>query len=165
MKEVIIACLLLLFSLTNTGLAEEVVRFDFQSYLGEGGYAFYRVDIDMQNSKGELCFFDTGIVSVSDDVSKQLSTGTLWSQMLVLDKVKHACFKFELYKPDGCFFSPSVKYGDVEYRIFFIGEINTKKINGKIYEFRYSQPDYAKVPIRNAETIEVSALGKVVKMK
>lgn len=166
MKKIIVTSLLFFFALMmNNAVAEGVIRFDFQNYVGEGGYAFYRVDIDMQNLNGELCFFDTGIVNVSDDVSKQLSNGVIWSRLLDLEKVKHACFKIELYKPYGWFFSPPVKYGDVEYRFFFVGDIKGKKMDGKLYEFSYFHPEYEKFPFRNAEEIKVSATGVVIRKK
>ncbi len=164
MKMIVMISLLFFVTQTmNIAAAGEIVRFDFQKYLGEGGYSFYRVDIDEQNSNGKLCYFDTGVNNVSEEVSKQLWSGVLWSRLLDLNKFKHACFKFELYKPDGWFYSPAVKYEDVEYRFFFVGQIKDNKMDGKLYTFLFSRPESGERPYGNAEEIKVSTTGLVLK--
>lgn len=155
--------LLIFFSiLVGNVWGNEIARYDFQKYTGENSFSFYRIDIDKKNNKGKMCFFNTGTVDVevSEEISKQLFDGVIWSRLIDLNKVRHACFEFDLYRPDSWFFSPPVKYGAVEFRFFFVGEIKDSRMTGKLYEFRYWHPEYAKAPLKSANWIDIIAIGK-----
>ncbi len=126
--------------------AEEMVRFDFQQYVGEGTYDFYRVEVDLKNKTGLFCYFDQDSFVAAGGNLEKITEGTTWSQYISFPKVKTACAKFSLYNSSGWFMTDSSKFGEAEYRYFFIGNINKEKIDGKLYEFRehrsYKTTDY-----------------------
>lgn len=147
---------LIILCFNDNVLAGEKVKFEFQNYVGEGQHDLYRVEVDIPKLKGEMCYFDTGNVTISKELSDQLTNGISWSRLIDINKVEHACFKFDLYNPFGWFYSSPFKYGDAEYKLFFIGTIKKDKIEGVLYEFRDYQPEGSKRVIKTVNQTKIS---------
>lgn len=135
----------MLFSSGNLH-AQEMAMFDFQQYVGEGTYDFYRVEVDLKNKSGLFCYFNQDSFVAAGGKLDKIAEDTIWSRYVNFPKVKTTCAKFSLYNSSGWFMTDSFKFGEAEYRYFFIGNINKEKIDGKLYEFRdhrsYKTTDY-----------------------
>ncbi len=140
MKKILMLLICGTLALSFNVYAEETVRFDFQEYIAEGAYEFYRIEVDLKNKSGTLCYFENdGFVAAGGKLDK-ISEDTIWSQYINFAKVKPACAKFGLYNSLGWFMADSFKLGETEYRYFFIGSIKKEKIDGKLYQFRDHRP-------------------------
>jgi hypothetical protein len=157
MRKNIILILTFISVVQGTAYASDIFRFDFQKYIGEGQLDLYRVEVNTLKLKGDMCFFDTGSVSISKEIADRLWKGVIWSNLLDLNKFEHACFSFDLYEPFGWFYSPPVKYGDAEYRFFFIGQIKARKMNGILYKFKDLRPEGQQSSYKIIDEIKVSA--------
>ncbi len=166
MKTVMLV-LMLILTLANENIYAEdkIVRFDFQADAGEGTLELYRIDINIPQQKGELCFLHTTRSSVPTRIMKLLRDGTNWPKVIDMKNYEHACFTFDLYEPFGWFYSPTVKYSEAEYAFFFVGEINKAKIKGQLYQFRNFLPSGEATSYKTIRTIEIAAKGSTLKQK
>ena len=150
---------------SNLIFAQDLVRFDFHNYVGEGQTEFYRLNADMANLKGEFCFFDSASLPATDKRLGKLSEDVVWSTLFDLNKVPHSCVNVELYKPFGWFNSPPFLYEEADYRFVFIGKVKKEKMEGKLYQFRDYHPKGDNRVYRTIDQVTVSASGTVIKHK
>jgi hypothetical protein len=161
MKKGILAVVLLLISMGVRVSEAETIRYDFQIDAGEGTQELYRIDIDLAQKKGALCFLNTGSSGIPEETLVLIRKGALWSKQVDLQKEDHGCFKFDLYDPLGWFYSPPFKYSNQEYRLFFIGTVKKEAIKGTVYQFINMQE--GSKHYRMTEEREVSATGIIIK--
>jgi hypothetical protein len=151
-----ISGLLIAFFITNICFAKEV-NFVFQKDVGEGQYEFYQVKLDTKGKTGELCFLHSEKSNIPDATMEKIRAGKEWTSFITLQKVPHACFKFELYGSSGWFYSPTVIYGDERYKFFFIGEINMSVMKGVLYQFITSESSEIFPEYKIVDEIKVNA--------
>jgi len=141
---------------SSANAAEEIARFDFQQVKSDMQYDFYRIEADIANQKGEMCYFNSIGQELSNDAIYGLTGNEIWSRIPDLAKYKRTCVKFDIYGSSGWFFTPSFKYTVADYRFFFIGDINEKQMKGTLYQFRMFQAPGEKKNYRVAEEFKIS---------
>jgi hypothetical protein len=135
MKKINVLSFLVVLLFVSNLWAANISRYDFQMDAGEGTQELYRIDVDLNLKKGEICFLNTGSSNVPDDKIVSIRKGTLWSKLIDFKKYDHTCLPFESYDPFGWFFTePSLNSGQ-DIRLVFIGDMTKDKISGKIYQF------------------------------
>jgi hypothetical protein len=158
----LILCLILqLLAIQYVAHAEDKLRFDFQSYVGEGQFNFFRVEIEYAKSVGEFCYFETGSIKPTDKRLNEITEDgdKIWSRFIGIHEVQHACTKFDIYKPFGWFYTQPISYMNAEYRFVFIGNIKNNKITGDLYAFRDYRSKGSSSVYRTVEPIRVDVLG------
>lgn len=157
MKIILVFLIFVSLSSSFNLYAEEIVRFDFQEYIAEGAYEFYRIEVDLKNKSGTLCYFENdGFVAAGGKLDR-IAENTIWSQYISFAKVKPACAKFSLYNSLGWFMTDSFKHGEAEYRYFFVGSIKKESIDGKLYQFRDHRPSNGNRTYKTTDQFLLSA--------
>lgn len=153
--------LLVSFLFVGNSWAADISRYDFQLDAGEGTRELYRIDVDLDLKKGELCLLNTGSSNVPEDKIVSIRKGTLWSKVIDLKKYDHACFAIELYDPFGWFFTEPLTNDGQDIKLIFIGDVTKDRISGKIYQFIRIKD--GKKQYRTVEERDVSASAIAVK--
>ncbi len=160
LNSLILVFVLILLFVSNLW-ASNVSRYDFQLDVGEGTQELYRIDVDLNLKKGELCFLNTGSSNVPEEIIVSIRKGTLWSKLIDFKKYDHTCFTFESYDPFGWFFTEPLTNNRQDIKLFFIGDMTKEKISGKIYQFIKIKD--GKKQYRTVEERNVSAPAIAVK--
>ena len=133
MKQITAILAILMFASSPRLGRANPARYDFQNTFEEGAVELYRVDVDTAKKKGTLCFATSGASGLPDELRDKISAGELWSKIVDLSGLPHACFDFDVYGPFFWFYSPAVKYGIHEFRFFFAGTLSESTLSGKLH--------------------------------
>lgn len=162
-SKLILYIILNLVVLPHVVYAEDKIRFDFQSYVGEGQFNFFRIEIEYAKSAGELCYFETGSIKPTDKRLSEITEDNIWSGVIGINEVQHACAKFDIYTPFGYFYTQPINYMNAEYRFVFIGNTKKNKINGNLYAFRDYRSKGSDSVYKSVEPIPVNVSGVKVR--
>lgn len=163
MKTVGFATLVLVLLMSGYAYAEgDNLRFDFQQATGEGQYELFRVDADLAGRKGELCFFSSIGLELSNEAIYDLTGNTIWSRIPDMMKFERKCSKFDLYGSANWFFTQPINYTGAEYRFFFVGSLNAKAMKGTLHQFRSYTAAAEKRTYRTTEEIKLSVPAVVL---
>ena len=133
--------------------------YEFHVDTGEGTLEIYRIVADFVKERGELCFLHSERSNVPDEIKNKVRNGTKWSTVINMDQYEHACSNFDIYEPSTWFYSSPIRYSEADYVFFFVGGMNSNKIEGILYRFRKFSPKGNSSSYKTTRLIEIAADG------